>query len=592
MANYSRHSGPCHCSIQVSYRQALSYLNANTIFSLGISGMIAANISFYVQTGLEIYWRRSKTFHKDVAASTVLGGLFVAFVVEGLIMVAAYYATPHLFRATDGFLQIWGSVFSVAFSRCRRKKPLPDPEIYEEIAIDDYDDSDSDSVALLDTPRVPQVQTSHSLLKRVIVILCSSVVVLLSLVRPQDTAYSFLSESLPLAPFGGPKYRPAHVTAATLPGYYPLLKDHSALDHFPTFDWLPVDESTGQFPDWSPFRYLNFNRTIQESKYAHYNPLKDPLHIPNLQNNILEPLRDALHDGSVKIKHVILVKLESTRQDIWPFRSDSFMMDLINESYKNGSIPADVMDRLSTLTPTAERLTGFKTGFRKDAEHPKPYGGISASKAYTSGTYTLKSITGTVCGANPMAVENQLEYMHDIYQPCLPHIFEALNHQPNSTNQGDDWTSWPWHTMWMQSHYGTWDKQEHLTPHLGYKDIMTRESINDNGRKYIPEENEEEEHHGHEDKVLKNYMRDLFADAKKNNTRLFLSHLTHNTHTPYFIPGEYEEMMGNAGSGLNLKLNRHLNTMHYQDQWISQILEVLEEAGVADETLLVMAGDQ
>jgi hypothetical protein len=33
-----------------------------------------------------------------------------------------------------------------------------------------------------------------------------------------------------------------------------------------------------------------------------------------------------------------------------------------------------------------------------------------------------------------MAVEANLEYLHDIYQPCLPHILEALNNQPNITS--------------------------------------------------------------------------------------------------------------------------------------------------------------
>jgi arylsulfatase A-like enzyme len=244
-------------------------------------------------------------------------------------------------------------------------------------------------------------------------------------------------------------------------------------------------------------------------------------------------------------------------------------------------------------------LTGHKTGFRKDSDdHPKPYGGISTRNAYTSGTYTLKSITGTVCGVNPMAVEANLEYLHDIYQPCLPHILEALNNQPNITSQiendsqTDDWTSWPWYTMWMQSHPDDWDKHYMLSPALGYQDVMAKRTIDADGGKYIPEETEEEEEHGHEDKVLKKYLRDVIDDAKKNNTRLFLSHLTHNTHTPYYIPGDYQEMMGDVSSERNERLNRYLNTMAYQDEWIADILELLDDAGIADETLLVMTGDQ
>jgi Arylsulfatase A and related enzymes len=51
-------------------------------------------------------------------------------------------------------------------------------------------------------------------------------------------------------------------------------------------------------------------------------------------------------------------------------------------------------------------------------------------------------------------------------------------------------------------------------------------------------------------------------------------------------------MMGDLSNERNEKLNRYLNTMAYQDEWIADILELLDDAGIADETLLVMAGDQ
>lgn len=88
------------------------------------------------------------------------------------------------------------------------------------------------------------------------------------------------------------------------------LKHHTALDTIPEFNWLPVgnhalDSSTNWY-------------SVGAGKPApkHYNSLEDPLHIPNLQNDILEPVCEALHNRDVKIKHVILLKLESTQQDV------------------------------------------------------------------------------------------------------------------------------------------------------------------------------------------------------------------------------------------------------------------------------------
>ena len=543
--------------------------------------MIAANISFYVHQGAEIYWKEPKISHRnEPSAQNVLSALGVAIGVDVFIMTVAYFTTPYLHQATGAFLRIWSSSLSALFSCCRRKKQtLPDPEIYEPIHMEDQDEedrSDSESVLLLDAPQDPPQQKGWSLLKRLIVILSSSSIIFLRCVRPHDRTYSFFSGSLPLAPID------FEFTSDPIR----WLKQRTALDTVPEFDWLPVgNHSLDGFADW-------YSVGAGKSAPKHYNPLKDPLHIPNLENDILEPMREALDNGSVKIKHIVLIKLESTRQDVFPFRTDSYIMDRIKDSYEGGHIPEEVENRLSRLSRTAEHLTGLKTGFDKDEDAPKPRGGISAKNAYTAGTYTLKSLTGTTCGVNPLAVDLNLEYHHDIYQPCLPHIFNALNENLNTTNKTDDWTSWPWHSIYMQAMFGTYDKQDKLMPALGYQDIMTQESINEAGGKYTPIETEEMKDHGYPDKSMKYYIRDAVRDAESNNNRLFLNHLTGNTHQPWIKPGEYDEMIGNSWFGLNDQLNRYLNTVAYQDGWLADILDVLNDEGVADETLLVMVGDQ
>ncbi|KAJ5337882.1 Alkaline phosphatase-like alpha/beta/alpha [Penicillium brevicompactum] len=582
------------CALARSFRYPLwRYLAAfsTAIWSLYTASMISANISYYVHVGNEIHWRNVNNFHHDKpTAWTVLTALGLGILIDVMIYTAAYYATPHLFRITDAFLDIWVSLLPAKY-RCTRRKEqkLPDPEIYEQIAIDDYDEN-HESAGLLETPE-DQPQTSAlpssdrkstSMLKRGIVIACSVVYLLLRFARPTDATYAFLSATLPLAPFKGLIYRPNQGCVTDLPGDFSWLEDKTALDDFPNFDWLRTDDSLNGFVEWSPFK-INHTEHFQ----THYNPAKDPLHNINLQNEILEPLREVLKNGTVKIKHVILIKLESNRQDVFPFRSDSYIMKHIKESYEDGQIPQKVLDRLATLTPMAQRFTGFDNKFETEAERPEPYGGISAKNAYTSGTYTMKSLTGTICGLNPIAVFNNLEYYHDMYQPCLPHIFNALSAQPNRTTETEDWMSWPWHTMWMQSHYGTWDKQYMLTPAMGFTEVMDKERLEEFNDKYLPEEKHD---HDYPDKTLNGYLRDVITAAKEKKRRLFLTHLTHNTHTPYYVPGEYEEFFGN-GAGWNDKINKYLNTIVYQDEWLADIMEILNENDMADETLLVMAGD-
>lgn len=561
-----------------------------------MSGMISANIAYFFNIGSEIHWRRFTGFRGEKPpASLVLSALAISIGCEVSIWVGAYYATPYLFRFTHAILEMWASFLPAWVpGLCCPPKPHSGGDPYERIALNDSeDDSDSDSVDFLDQPSKNPAPKSRPLLLRAFALACGIFVLALRLVRPADSRYNFYSGSLPLEVFKTSKYWLGHESVDSLPGDFSWLNGRTALDMFPTFDWLPASDAS-QFPEWTPF-HINSTRlkAYGNGTLEHYNPLKDPLHTPNLENDILAPFQEPIRDGKVKIKHIILVKLESTRQDVWPFRLDNYIVKRIKDSRNDGKVPDAVMESLAELTPNAERLTGWETGFDTGKPRPTPYGGMSFSNAFTSGTYTLKSLTGSLCGVSPMPVESNLEYLHDIYQPCLPHIFESLNEQPNVTNADtDDWTSWPWHTMWMQSHSANWDYHYRLNPVLGFKDIMIKETIDQTDMKYIPEETEEEEHHGHEDKVLKNYLRDLVADAKKNNTRLFLGHLTHNTHNPWFKPGDYEQFLADASQGNKRNVNAYINTIRYQDEWIGDVLEVLEEAGIANETLLIMAGDQ
>ena len=55
---------------------------------------------------------------------------------------------------------------------------------------------------------------------------------------------------------------------------------------------------------------------------------------------------------------------------------------------------------------------------------------------------------------------------------------------------------------------------------------------------------------------------------------------------------KYEDLIGQSWYSSSENMNRYLNTIGFADNWINDILEILEEKGVANETLVVMAGDQ
>ncbi len=50
--------------------------------------------------------------------------------------------------------------------------------------------------------------------------------------------------------------------------------------------------------------------------------------------------------------------------------------------------------------------------------------------------------------------------------------------------------------------------------------------------------------------------------------------------------------MGKKGWVDHESLNDYLNTIKYADVWLGEIMDMLEDTGVANETLVVVAGDQ
>ena len=191
----------------------------------------------------------------------------------------------------------------------------------------------------------------------------------------------------------------------------------------------------------------------------------------------------------------------------------------------------------------------------------------------------------------PLAADFNREWEHHVYQPCLPHVFDMLNRQPGISNDTNDFTKWPWHSMWMQSVTEGYDNQDKLTPALGFHDKKTKEIIEGPDAKYPPT-GEEVNYYGYADTELEDYIRDAIDDAECDHERLFLTHLTGTTHHPWGLPGDvYDQIIGSI-NGQNEDLNRYLNAIGFVDNWFATILEILQEKGVANETLVVLAGDQ
>lgn len=521
---------------------------------------------------------------------------------EIVFSAAAYFTTPYLFDyVNNGVYALLMAVAPILSKWWKPRVPKSENSSYEQVAIDDWDEESNGSSRNQAREQPAQSYSQRkrpSIVFRIIAASVIAYILVLRCVRPSDTAYTFLSQTVALTPFENPPGR-SKSSSFNLPqtsGDYSWLYNHTALGPSPKYDWLPVQKLPG-FRDW----YHNVNKTTPE----HYDPKLNPLHISNRESDIIEPLRDSLKNGDVKIKHVFLLKLESTRADVFPVKKESHLGDIIKESY-SGQIPEDVEARLANLTRNAEWFTGVQSGFGQSEDPVKPRGGIYASDAHTGGTFTLKSILSSVCGIAPLVADFNREYLHHIYQPCLPHILDLLNNLPHDkfTKKDDekeipkdpeDFTTWPWYSTLMQSITDNYDNQNHLTPALGFGDKITDRKITKDW-KGKPNAPEPYNFWGYPEHYLREYFVEALSRAEQKKERVFIAHLTGQTHHPWDMPvgEEYEDMIAPGFNvfGMNHKVNRYLNTIGVADKWLGEIMEVLDEAKVADETLVVIVGDQ
>ncbi|OQE27729.1 hypothetical protein PENSTE_c004G03891 [Penicillium steckii] len=562
--------------------------------SLMISGLAAANISFYVQTGAEIHWRQAHSFHRDAASvKTLLTGLTGIVIVEVLFTAASWFTTPYLYNWVRGGVRILRATVEPAFVCCKRRSKESSPKNYQHVADHDWDEENGESEAMLGLedpmkpmprPSAPSTRSKPALLLRIIVGSIFLFVFLLRLVRPSETAYTFLSQTVIITPFEKiERNQTSTVDVPELEGDWSWLFNHTALGEPRKLDWLPEKKLPG-FRDWY--------KGHKDQEHLHYDPAKDPLKLSNLENDVLAPLREALK-GDVKIKHVFLLKLESTRADVFPLRKESYLGGLIQDSY-GGDIPEEVEERLANLTRNAERYTNVPSGFNGQ-DKVEPYGGMYMSNAYTGDTFTLKSILASVCGIAPLVVDFNREYLHHIYEPCLPQVLNALNHINNGTNEtkSDDFTTWPFHSTFMQSITDDYDNQDQLIPAIGFKDKVTDLKITEDYKTKNTTAPEKYNFWGYPEHELRAYFLKALQHAEKKHERLFVTHLTGQTHHPWDMPvgDEYEDYIHSSMFNHNGRINRYFNTLGVADKWLGEVAEVLEEAGVADETLVVMVGD-
>ncbi|KGO77778.1 Alkaline phosphatase-like, alpha/beta/alpha [Penicillium italicum] len=472
---------------------------------------------------------------------------------------------------------------------------------------------------------------------------CAAVVIgFLRLTRPQ-VPYNHMSETILFSFFWALGSRPAELHQAGDQSF-PLadLIDEpyweGPHDHFK--GWTPGKPDTNDkenTPAWA-YGHLppGFERWREEesgrdeeasggldgnatSKKNIYSPMNDPLRITNLEHEMLEPVARALKNYKVPITHVVLVLMESARKDVFPFKAGSHLHEEILSSYntQDPEVLQKVNAKLSNLTPNAEKLTGELSGLSKNNTISSPsngewndlkepgMGGINVNGILTGSSLSFKSAVMNYCGAGPLPVNFMDEVNSQNYQPCIMQIFELFNRLKESSTKETTMNDKPgtglkhihdrnWSSVFLQSITGLYDDQDKLNTQMGFQKSIYREEIGKQSAKYYHDDMEEINYFGYPEYEIYPYLRDVVNNTIKNNERLFLSHFTSTTHHPWGTPEAYQEEQYFSGDGLMAKheeINKYLNAVRYVDTWLGEMMKVLDEAGIANETLVVFVGD-
>jgi phosphoglycerol transferase MdoB-like AlkP superfamily enzyme len=86
----------------------------------------------------------------------------------------------------------------------------------------------------------------------------------------------------------------------------------------------------------------------------------------------------------------------------------------------------------------------------------------------------------------------------------------------------------------------------------------------------------------------------MIDETLRQNKRLLLSHFTSTTHHPWGTPEGWnrDKYFGDLHRSQHELMDEFLNANRFVDAWLGELMGMLDEAGIANQTLTVFVGDQ
>jgi hypothetical protein len=547
------------------------------IWTAYLLAVAAVETSFYTLSGSEAHWRNVNVLLDASGGKMMLTAMMPFILALTLLVVTSLAVQSVCFELGRLGMETVELLLRSAHSKAvRGLQMFLDARTDKRGAVDDSGWKKGG----LD-PNTPRTNTYQSRTRQTGIGLLLAIPFISSIFRPTGNYPPSLSLPVPILPIAGftsPTLTPADIVLSTTSGLSLCNLNATTVAGLPDFQWLPDGSLVDGFEDWST------------PGHTHYDARSDPLKISNLEDELLPDLQKVLHN--IKIRHMMLIFLESTRADVFPLRKESTAWKRLVQSYPTRSLAEEAEEVLGNFTLTAKYLTGGRGNAQGGQMRGR--GALYATNAITTSSYTLKSIVGTLCGVTPMPADFGVERTNHIYQPCLPQIFRALNtieQAQDKEEDGDGFSSFKWSNRFMQSVTTGFDRQDLLMPKLGYRpsELVTRKYLRGDSAKFGAVMEADVNYFGMPEVVLEKYIRDAFQSATDNEERLFLTHLTSTTHHPFETPSDDPQQLPDGSDHEDLV--RYLGSIDYVDRWLKTILTILDEQKVANETLVVFVGD-
>lgn len=189
---------------------------------------------------------------------------------------------------------------------------------------------------------------------------------------------------------------------------------------------------------------------------------------------------------------------------------------------------------------------------------------LLAEQAYVVTPHTSKAVLTTGCGVDPfLGVDIMEASQTGIPHRCMARLFSDAGYA----------------TAFFQSATQRFEHRPNLVQNMGFEEFYPLETFDKKGFDKV-------NYFGVEDDIM---VKPSIDWAKKQEGKpFFMTYLTLTPHHDYLAPRRYGRHQYDTG---NEEFNRYLNSVHYVDNFVKNVIEEFKKNGLYEDTVFAVLGD-